>query len=334
MPAFTAGFIWDDDQLLTLGHPGAHSPSGWWTLWLKPGTADYFPLTSSTLWLEWRLWELNPYGYHVTNVLLHAVVVLLTWRTLARLRIPGAWVAAAIFAVHPVCVESVAWISERKNTISQIFFLLSIMSYLKFEATTRTRTYVASVVYFTLSLLAKTSVVMLPLVLLLLAWWRHDRLFGLRPSYRLDEDSVDRRILTGSAIVAGMEGAGVAFFLGRAIQQNGLAFWHASLDALVSGGLKVWVGLLVCALLGGVAGYLSVAPLRRAKLLQSFPGFQVIRSAPFFLAALALGIVTIYFQYGRAIGTEVIPIGTIPQRMASACFAAGFVSIAPCCPST
>ena len=179
-----------------------------------------------------------PYGYHVTNVVLHAIVSVLTWRMLARLRIPGAWVAAAIFAVHPVCVESVAWISERKNTISQIFFLLSIMSYLKFEAEARTRTYVLSVAYFTLALLAKTSVVMLPFVLLLLAWWKR----------------------------------------GTLTSEDAFTYWKRAL----------------------------------------------LRTIPFFLAAFVLGLVTIYFQYGRAIGSEVIPIGTIPQRMASACFAAGF----------
>ena len=255
-PAFTAGFIWDDDQLLT-ANPQVHSTWGWFTLWVAPQTADYFPLTSTTLWIEYHLgalfsgWNV-PFlqqhpnddiwnGYHVMNVLFHAAAVVLTWQTLKRLRIPGAWLAAAIFAVHPVCVESVAWISERKNTISQIFFLLSIIYYFHYddakedEKRERWR-YIAAVVCFTLSLLAKTSVVMLPFILMLLTWWRN-------PEMESD--------------------------------------WAA------------WKRLF-------------------------------IRMIPFFAVAFVLGVVTIYFQYGKAIGGEEIPIGTYPQRAASACFAAGF----------
>jgi len=172
LPAFHAGFLWGDDQLLT-ANPQVQSPDGWWTLWLKPCTADYFPLTSTTFWLEYQLgkflslWNvefLQAYtqhgvwnGYHVVNALFHATAVVLTWRMLKRLRVPGAWVAAAIFAVYPVCVESVARISERTNMISQIFLLLAVMAYVRFEEKGRLRTYVAALICFTLALLAKSS---------------------------------------------------------------------------------------------------------------------------------------------------------------------------------
>src|ERR1700719_4970858 len=155
-PAFSAGFIWDDDQLLT-ANPQVHAPDGWWKLWLEPATADYFPLMSTTLWIEchlghffnlWNIEFLQQYHdqgfwhrYHIMNILFHATAVVLTWQVLKRLRVPGAWVAAAIFAVHPVCVESVAWISERKNSISQIFFLLAAIKYVRFEENGRLRTY-------------------------------------------------------------------------------------------------------------------------------------------------------------------------------------------------
>jgi tetratricopeptide (TPR) repeat protein len=174
IPAFNGGFMWGDDQLLT-ANPQVHSPDGWWTLWLRPYTADYFPLTSTTFWLEWQFWHMDAMGYHVINVLLHGVAVVVTWLTLERLRVPGAWVAAAIFAVHPVCVESVAWIAERTNLISQIFLLLTIIGYVEFEEKGRERYYAAALMCFTLALLAKESVVMLPFILMLLMWWRRGK---------------------------------------------------------------------------------------------------------------------------------------------------------------
>ena len=297
-PAFNAGFIWDDDQLLTANQQ-VHSAAGWWTLWLKPETADYFPLTSSTLWLEWRLWGMNAGGYHITNVLLHALTAVLTWQTLKRLRIPGAWLAAAIFAVHPVCVESVAWISERKNTISQIFFLLSIIHYVRFEEKGRTWRYAAAVVCFTLALLAKTSVVMLPFILLLLAWWRYRELEPLQESYELEKNPLEYGVVLWSSVAAGViAGAALAFF-------NPL---------LGVAGVAV----------GGGSGFVIGAQLRKLWKWNSFAGFEVIRMIPFFLVAFLLGLVTIYFQYVRAVGGEEIPMGNLLERMASASFALGF----------
>ena len=298
IPVFNAGFIWDDDQLLT-ANPQVHSPGGWWTLWLKPETADYFPLTSSTLWLEWRLWGLSAGGYHVTNVLLHATAVVLTWQMLKRLRIPGAWVAAAIFAVHPVCVESVAWISERKNTISQIFLLLSVIHFVRFEEKGKRWRYVAALACFALSLLAKTAVVMLPVILLVLAWWRHRELLPLRANYELEDNRTERGILVWSCAAGGALLGGLALFV------------------------NLWAGLGL-AIVGGGAGYALGLQVKRIKLWESLAGFEVIRTLPFFLVATVLGIVTIYFQYGRAIGGEEIPLGNLWQRSASACFAAGF----------
>jgi tetratricopeptide (TPR) repeat protein len=363
-PVFTAGFVWDDDQLLT-ANPQVHAANGWWTLWLRPETADYFPLTSTTLWIEWRIWGLNAAGYHVTNVLMHAVAVILSWQVLKRLKIPGAWVAAAIFAVHPVCVESVAWISERKNTISQIFFLLSIIHYVRFQEKGRLWRYIAAVICFTLSLLAKTSVVMLPFILLLLAWWRYRDLVPLRESYDLEKNPVERGILPWSiAIAAGLAGAAggvieagssvpmmIAGGIGAAavaaaigwligVQLKKVALLPYTLAALgavsgLAGGgaiayalkmpiipefLLALAGTMILGGCGVVAGYY----IRKVNLWNRFAGFEVIRAVPFFLAAGLLGAVTIYFQYGKAIGSEEIPLGNLWQRMASACFATGF----------
>jgi tetratricopeptide (TPR) repeat protein len=313
-PAFHAGFIWDDDQLLT-ANPQVHSADGWRTLWLKPETADYFPLTSTTLWIEYHLgqyfdlWNIGFLqrhgmegvwnGYHLMNILYHAISVVLTWQVLKRLRIPGAWLAAAIFAVHPVCVESVAWISERKNTISQIFFLLSIIQYVRFEERGRMWRFVTAVICFLLSLLAKTSVVMLPFILWLLAWWRYQELLPMRRTYELDENRSERGILLWSCVAAGVMVGGALAFL------NPLAG-------------------AVAAVIGGGSGYVVGVQLSKVKMLWSFAGFELIRTLPFFLSAGLLGAVTVYFQYGRAIGGEEIPLGNFAQRIASACFATGF----------
>ncbi len=177
VPVYQAGFIWDDDEVLT-ANPYIQSPEGWRAIWFSTQFHDYFPLTYSSFWLEWQLWGMNATGYHVTNVLLHALGTVLLWRVLVRLGIPGAWLAALIFGVHPVCVASVAWISERKNTLSLVFYLLSILWYLRSDSESSTKSgakrkwYVLSLFAFLLALLSKTSVVTLPIVLWLCVWWQ------------------------------------------------------------------------------------------------------------------------------------------------------------------
>lgn len=175
IPAVRSGFIWDDPELIT-ENPLIHAHNGLSLIWWTTGNPDYFPLTSTSFWLEWRLWKNNPAGYHVTNVLLHALGSVLIWQVLKRLRIRGAWFAALIFAVHPVCVESVAWISEQKNTLSMVFYVLSLLLYLKFENHPRSVLYCLSVGAFLLALLSKTSVVMLPVVILLCVLWQRQRI--------------------------------------------------------------------------------------------------------------------------------------------------------------
>jgi tetratricopeptide (TPR) repeat protein len=174
LPVWHAGFIWDDDVLLT-ANPLIKSPDGWYHFWFTTKTPDYFPVMSSVFWLEWRLWGMNATGYHVFNVLLHAVNAILLWRLLARL-IPQsgtvAKLAAAIFALHPVNVESVAWIAELKNTLSLFFFVLSLLWYLKFDDTRGWRWYGLSLGAFLFALLSKIEVAPLPFVLLGIAWWR------------------------------------------------------------------------------------------------------------------------------------------------------------------
>ncbi|HMB94405.1 MAG TPA: hypothetical protein VKK61_00025, partial [Tepidisphaeraceae bacterium] len=142
-------------------------------IWFRWGaTPQYYPLTHTSFWIEYRFWQLDPLGYHITNVAIHAANALLLWLLLRRLQIPGAWLAAAIFAVHPVNVESVAWISERKNCLAMLFTLLSMIAY--FEESKKA--YAASLILFICAMLSKTVVAPVPAVLLVIIWWKRGRI--------------------------------------------------------------------------------------------------------------------------------------------------------------
>jgi len=173
-PALRGGFIWDDGVMIT-ENPMVKAPDGLYRFWFTAEAADYQPVTSSLWWLEWRLWGDHAAGYHVVNVLLHAIDAILVWVLLRRLKIPGAWLAGLVFALHPVNAASVAWIIEQKNTLSMLLFAFSILIYLKFDEENRWRWYALSWVVFLAALLTKTAIVMEPLVLLLCVWWRHGR---------------------------------------------------------------------------------------------------------------------------------------------------------------
>ncbi len=186
IPALHGGFLWDDYAFLK-NNWLIHTSDGLRRFWFTTQAEDYFPLTSSMLWIEWRIWGDHAAGYHVINVLLHAIAAVLVWRVLRRLAVPGAWLAGVLFAVHPVAVASAAWVTERKNTLPMALYLLSLLAWLRFDAagshhdgTTGTakgnRYYLLSLGLFLLALLAKTSIVMLPVVLLMCAWWRRGRI--------------------------------------------------------------------------------------------------------------------------------------------------------------
>lgn len=179
LPALKAGFIWDDDVYVT-ENPLLTAPDGLRQIWFsKHFQSQYFPLVYTTFRIEHALWGLNPTGYHVVNVLLHAVSALLVWGLLRRLAVPGAWFAAAIFALHPVHVESVAWITELKNTQSALFYLLALKAWLRFTEGERPRSwgdYALSFSFYALALFSKTTACTLPAAMLLVLWLRHEPL--------------------------------------------------------------------------------------------------------------------------------------------------------------
>jgi tetratricopeptide (TPR) repeat protein len=174
MPAIRGGFVWDDD--LHLINNVALKENGLYRTWLTTESFVYYPVTWTSYYIEHLLWGLNPLGYHIVNVLLHIICSLLLWRILVLLKIPCGWLAALIFAIHPVNVETAAWIAQRKNLLSMMLFLLSLLSYLRFDDSGRRKWYLLALVSFILAMLSKGAVVMLPFVLLLLAWWLYERI--------------------------------------------------------------------------------------------------------------------------------------------------------------
>ena len=185
LPALQGGYVWDDDSYVT-ANPTLTQPDGLRRIWLEPGaTPQYYPLVFSSFWAEHRLWQFRPAGYHIVNAVIHIINANLLWLLLARIGFPLAWAAAAVFALHPLQVESVAWITERKNVLSGCFYLLSAIIYLpllaavtngdpdtRIRGRSRLTAWLAAFFLFVMALLAKSVTATLPAVLLLLAWWQ------------------------------------------------------------------------------------------------------------------------------------------------------------------
>jgi Flp pilus assembly protein TadD len=174
-PVWNGGFLWDDAAHVT--RPDLRSSIGLWNIWSAPGTTQqYYPLTHSFFWLEHRLWGDAPLGYHLANILLHAAAASIAGLLLYRLAIPGAYFAAAIFALHPVQVESVAWISEIKNTLSAVFYFGAALAWLRYRREGARAAYALALGLFALALCSKTVTATLPAALLVIEWWRRGRL--------------------------------------------------------------------------------------------------------------------------------------------------------------
>ena len=176
-PALHGGWVWDD-EVLVANNSNLRNLWGLWDIWLTTPTTDYWPLTWTLLWVEWHLWGNEPLGYHLCSLALHICSGILIWRLFNRLGLRWGWLGGFLFVIHPLAVESVAWVSEIKNTLSLPFFLLSIDAWLDAEEKQSSGYWWLSVFYYLAAMLAKTSTVMLPVMLLLYCWWKRGHVTG------------------------------------------------------------------------------------------------------------------------------------------------------------
>jgi tetratricopeptide (TPR) repeat protein len=228
-PALTGDFLWDDAGHVT--HPALQSWSGLFRIWFEPGTTQqYYPLLHSAFWLEHKLWGDAVLGYHLANVLQHAFAATLFVLLLRRLAVPGAWCAGLLFLLHPVCVESVAWISEQKNTLSLLLYLGAALAYLRFDQERSPRRYALATLLFVGALLTKTVTASLPAALLVVFWWQRGRLDWRRDVVPL---------LPWFALGAG-GGLFTAHFERVLIGAQGADFTLGALDRLVLAGRVFW----------------------------------------------------------------------------------------------
>jgi tetratricopeptide (TPR) repeat protein len=183
VPALEAGFIWDDDAYV-LNNPNLSDARGLWRSWSEPtASPQFYPLVFTTFWAERHLWGLRPFGYHLTNVLLHGLNGALAWRVLRRLGVPAPWFVAAAFVLHPVQVESVAWVTERKNVLSAAFYLAAALAWFRFSppeplagpSRERRGWYALALLLYLGALLSKTVSCSLPAGLVLVLWWRRGK---------------------------------------------------------------------------------------------------------------------------------------------------------------
>ncbi len=200
-------------------------------IWTKPGvTPQYYPLVHSVFWIEHRLWGDSPRGYHLLNILLHVCSALLLVRILRRLQVPGAWLAGAIFALHPIEAESVAWITELKNTLSGLFFFATMLVYLDFDKQRDTRRYAGALGLFILGLLSKSVVATLPAALLVIVWWKRGRI-----SWKSDVVPLVPFVLVGIA-----SGLFTAWVERRFIGAVGAEFHFSVIERCLIAGRATW----------------------------------------------------------------------------------------------
>ena len=229
LPALTGDFLWDDAGHVT--NPALRSWSGLGRIWFEVGaTQQYYPLLHTAFWIEHRLWGDATIGYHLINVLWHATSACLLAAILRRLAIPGATLAACVFALHPVCVESVAWIAEQKNTLSTVFYLAAVLAWLRFEDDRRASRYLVASLWFAAALLTKTVTATLPAALLVIAWWRRGRI-----SWREDV----RPLLPWFALGA-CAGAVTTWFESAQIGASGTAFTLGPVERGLLAGRVAW----------------------------------------------------------------------------------------------
>lgn len=305
-PALQGSLLWDDDQHVT--SPALASLHGLWRIWFDLGsTAQYYPLLHSAFWLEHSLWGDAVAGYHLLNVALHAASAYLVVLLVRRLGLPGATLSGFVFALHPVCVEAVAWISEQKSTLSGVFVLGAALAYLSFVETgfseKRRRTYWLALTLFVLALLSKTTAATLPAVLLVILWWKH----GTLPKR-------DALPLVPWFIIAIPTGLFTAWVERRYIGAQGVEFALTFTQRVLLAGRALWF-------------YASKA-LLPIHLTFSYPRWQLDPSAwwqwlfPLGVVAVAIALSIFARQYRGPLAAFLIFAGTLVPAL-------GFVNVYP-----
>jgi len=263
IPAIRGGFLWDDDSMLTENI--IIEGDGLYQSWFTTQQPNYWPITWTSYWMEYKLWGLKPVGYHVVNVLIHAVCAVLIWRILIQLNIPAAFAAAIIFAVHPVNVESVAWIAQQKTVLAMLFFLPALYYYLRFDQTGRRIFYALSVVLFISAMLSKGSVIGLPVVILLCVWWLRG--------------TISRRDIIRSmpffAVSAAMSVVEIWFQYNRAIAGDFIRS-DSFLSRLAGAGWAVWFYLYKAVLPVNLAFIYPLWKIDPANIVSYIPGLLLI----------------------------------------------------------
>lgn len=237
-PGMDSGWVWDDDIIVT-GNVYLRDAAGLAHIWFELETIHmYSPAVLTTLWIEYQLWGLHPLGYHLVNLGFHVACVLLLWGVLRRLEVRGAWLAAALFGVHPVMVESVAWVSEIKNVQSAFFCLLTLLAFLRFRPLDGTAPpggrrrwlfYLLTLLLFALALLSKAVAVTVPPTLLVLVWWKRGR---------VEKSDV---LAVVPMMAMGLASAGLAMYIERhSAQATGAAFALSLLERVLVAGRAVW----------------------------------------------------------------------------------------------
>ncbi len=356
-PAWNGGFIWDDDAYVT-NNDLLTASDGLRRIWFSlDSPSQYFPLVYTTFRVEHALWGVNPSGYHWVNLLLHVANALLVWRVLTRLNVPGAWLAGAIFALHPVQVESVAWITERKNVLMGFFFLLTLLAWIAFvdERTKRPwRFYGLALILYLLALSAKTTACTLPAALFLILWLRKKpiswkRIFQIVPFFVLSiamgllamwweryHQGTSRAVLTFLSPIERVLVASRAiwFYLSKLIWPSDLTFIYPRWDIAPTHLLDyVWfaAGVVLC---------VAIYSARR------YVGRSIEVAAAFFVATLSpvLGFIMLFtfrytfvadhYQYLACIGpialvsAGVISLADVVKQRRAIIFSAALVAVA------
>ncbi len=324
--------LWDDSSHVT--RADLRSLHGLWLIWSHLGsTQQYYPLLHSAFWVEHRVWGDNVLGYHLVNVALHAISAFLVVKIVRRLALPGAWFAGLCFALHPICVEAVAWISEQKSVLSGVFYLAAALAYLHFDESHKRSTYLMATSLFVLALLSKTVTAVLPAVLLVILWWKRGR-----GDWRRDVQPLALWLVIGSAAgiftawveatYIGANGASFAlsgvqrvlvagrvicFYLGKIVWPVNLTFFYSRWNLNPR---EWWQYLFPAGLLLMTGGLLALARRRRGPLAAFlifggtlFPVLGFLNIYPF-----RYSFVADHFAYLASLGIIVPVISTLSGR--------------------